>query len=602
MPWKLSQQWGWPSVLPPGPLEPIPPWNTSLLTPICESRARAGAAVGTCRPQGRASSPAVPRDAASSSPGRERPLPAQVSGPRVPSAARTPSARTARAAPRPAPLPPGRESFGGRQAAGSGARVPGVPGSPPDAPPAGAAPRTQRPPNPFAPAEPPPVRGCPRRRRGRPPLPHWFAAEPVTAAAPRLAPAAGAGRPPGPASTRPPSAAARARALRSAPRRSARSGDRAGPGEGRARCTAPRRQRDVSGGSAGSARRSAPLRLGKMLSRWMSGSSRNLDREYNCTVRLLDDSEYTCTIQVSVPRGRHSSARGSRCPQSRRAAARSWQTKGTERRGRLGPALPLRTKADPPPPRSRRPRLPGSRKASGASPRETGRGWRRCGAPGQSPPPANPSPAAESPQPPERSWCRAGTAGHGRPGAGESRGRAPRSQAVPPLLAAGPPGIAGGTWVRSEVREVLLGRVRGRCCRVGLGSPRPPPHPGVPGPPPSLAPSFALMSGCLGSPQSGAAGPGAHLPLPSPAAGGTGTRSRRLLPGLRGAAAQPTGTAGCRIAKNWKKAFSGSAATSQVPGPWDWRAETSIPGSDCFYSSFVSSSFLQESSPRTRTR
>lgn len=29
----------------------------------------------------------------------------------------------------------------------------------------------------------------------------------------------------------------------------------------------------------------------------MSGSSRNLEREYNCTVRLLDDSEYTCTIQ-----------------------------------------------------------------------------------------------------------------------------------------------------------------------------------------------------------------------------------------------------------------------------------------------------------------
>ncbi|KAM9067988.1 FERM domain-containing protein 5 isoform X1 [Sarcophilus harrisii] len=34
-----------------------------------------------------------------------------------------------------------------------------------------------------------------------------------------------------------------------------------------------------------------------MLSRLMSGSSRNLDREYSCTVRLLDDSEYTCTIQ-----------------------------------------------------------------------------------------------------------------------------------------------------------------------------------------------------------------------------------------------------------------------------------------------------------------
>lgn len=37
----------------------------------------------------------------------------------------------------------------------------------------------------------------------------------------------------------------------------------------------------------------------KMLSRIMSGSIRNLDREYDCTVRLLDDTEYTCTIQVS---------------------------------------------------------------------------------------------------------------------------------------------------------------------------------------------------------------------------------------------------------------------------------------------------------------
>ncbi|XP_035252088.1 FERM domain-containing protein 5 isoform X1 [Anguilla anguilla] len=34
-----------------------------------------------------------------------------------------------------------------------------------------------------------------------------------------------------------------------------------------------------------------------MLSRLMSGSIRNLEREYNCTVRLLDDTEYTCTIQ-----------------------------------------------------------------------------------------------------------------------------------------------------------------------------------------------------------------------------------------------------------------------------------------------------------------
>uniref|UniRef100_A0A8C1ISY8 FERM domain containing 5 n=2 Tax=Cyprinus carpio TaxID=7962 RepID=A0A8C1ISY8_CYPCA len=34
-----------------------------------------------------------------------------------------------------------------------------------------------------------------------------------------------------------------------------------------------------------------------MLSRLMSGSDRSLDREFNCTVRLLDDSEYTCTVQ-----------------------------------------------------------------------------------------------------------------------------------------------------------------------------------------------------------------------------------------------------------------------------------------------------------------
>uniref|UniRef100_A0A8C5NHR8 FERM domain-containing protein 5 n=1 Tax=Gouania willdenowi TaxID=441366 RepID=A0A8C5NHR8_GOUWI len=34
-----------------------------------------------------------------------------------------------------------------------------------------------------------------------------------------------------------------------------------------------------------------------MLSRLMSSSTRSLDRECNCTVRLLDDSEYTCTIQ-----------------------------------------------------------------------------------------------------------------------------------------------------------------------------------------------------------------------------------------------------------------------------------------------------------------
>lgn len=39
-----------------------------------------------------------------------------------------------------------------------------------------------------------------------------------------------------------------------------------------------------------------------MLSRLMSSSVRSLDRECNCTVRLLDDSEYTCTIQVSGER------------------------------------------------------------------------------------------------------------------------------------------------------------------------------------------------------------------------------------------------------------------------------------------------------------
>ncbi|TSL68230.1 FERM domain-containing protein 5 [Bagarius yarrelli] len=34
-----------------------------------------------------------------------------------------------------------------------------------------------------------------------------------------------------------------------------------------------------------------------MLSRVLSGSLRSLDREFNCTVRLLDDTEYTCTVQ-----------------------------------------------------------------------------------------------------------------------------------------------------------------------------------------------------------------------------------------------------------------------------------------------------------------
>lgn len=77
----------------------------------------------------------------------------------------------------------------------------------------------------------------------------------------------------------------------------------------------------MSGGSAAS---SVLLRVpGKMLSRWMSGSSRNLDREYNCTVRLLDDSEYTCTIQVSGPGGleRPRGASGNGQPRTGVAAA-----------------------------------------------------------------------------------------------------------------------------------------------------------------------------------------------------------------------------------------------------------------------------------------
>lgn len=48
-----------------------------------------------------------------------------------------------------------------------------------------------------------------------------------------------------------------------------------------------------------SARSRSQTRSEKMLSRLMSSSIRSLDRECNCTVRLLDDSEYTCTIQVS---------------------------------------------------------------------------------------------------------------------------------------------------------------------------------------------------------------------------------------------------------------------------------------------------------------
>lgn len=51
-----------------------------------------------------------------------------------------------------------------------------------------------------------------------------------------------------------------------------------------------------------------------MLSRLMSGSSRSLEREYSCTVRLLDDSEYTCTIQVSAAPPACPPARGIRLP------------------------------------------------------------------------------------------------------------------------------------------------------------------------------------------------------------------------------------------------------------------------------------------------
>lgn len=61
-----------------------------------------------------------------------------------------------------------------------------------------------------------------------------------------------------------------------------------------------------------------------MLSRLMSGSSRNLEREYSCTVRLLDDSEYTCTIQVSTrPRPGRRGSRGP-APAPAPAPARRW--------------------------------------------------------------------------------------------------------------------------------------------------------------------------------------------------------------------------------------------------------------------------------------
>lgn len=56
-----------------------------------------------------------------------------------------------------------------------------------------------------------------------------------------------------------------------------------------------------------------------MLSRLMSGSSRSLEREYSCTVRLLDDSEYTCTIQVSAAPPARPLA-GSRFPHSAKLA------------------------------------------------------------------------------------------------------------------------------------------------------------------------------------------------------------------------------------------------------------------------------------------
>lgn len=141
--------------------------------------------------------------------------------------------------------------FGGRGAGGE----PGLPT------PAGHTAEPQRPAGrPAAPATGPgaasvsvslgrPPRPVPLRPRGAPtraglpgggggsapPLPHWFAAEPVTAAAPRLAPAAGA--PPGRPPPRPPCAerrgpgtgtALRSAPPRTAPHRSARSGGRAG--------------------------------------------------------------------------------------------------------------------------------------------------------------------------------------------------------------------------------------------------------------------------------------------------------------------------------------------------------------------------------------
>lgn len=60
-----------------------------------------------------------------------------------------------------------------------------------------------------------------------------------------------------------------------------------------------------------------------MLSRLMSGSSRSLEREYSCTVRLLDDSEYTCTIQVSAAPARPRDLVLSKSPESGQLGRRS---------------------------------------------------------------------------------------------------------------------------------------------------------------------------------------------------------------------------------------------------------------------------------------
>ena len=102
-----------------------------------------------------------------------------------------------------------------------------------------------------------------------------------------------------------------------------------------------------------------------MLSRLMSGSSRSLEREYSCTVRLLDDSEYTCTIQVSAAPpllpGPWPAAASRGSPQTPALCPPLAAADGPAGAGRLSPGPGLGTRSSAPLRReSRRPGPPSS--------------------------------------------------------------------------------------------------------------------------------------------------------------------------------------------------------------------------------------------------